>query len=316
MVRRLLQSKRMRKGQFQISFAWIFAIIIGVFILSLTIFGVSKFIKTEKVSQDTQAGKEIETMLNPLESGYETGQMVYISMPTESKIYNNCYSDGTFGKQGIQVSQKSIGKSGEKGVEITSYNKYIFSEEVERGEDFYVFSKPFYFPFKIADLIYFTSSEDKYCFEDADEDIKEELESLGQPNIFTENCSDEKFIEICFEKDNCEIVVNYLGGYLIKDKEIMYFNDDVLMFAAIFSNEETYNCQLQRLMKRTAVLSEIYSEKSNILLDRCVTNLESDLILLKNSALSLKDSSQIHSLSLTSEDLEKSNKNNWGCELW
>lgn len=312
------------RAQFQISFAWVFAIIVGVFILSLTIFGVSKFIKTEKVSQDTQAGKEIETLLNPLESGFETGKVVYISMPAESKIYNNCYDAGAFGKQGIQVSQKSIGKSEEKGVEISSYNKYIFSEQSERGKNFYIFSKPFNFPFKVADLIYFTSSEDKYCFEDSPAEIKNELEDLKKgggedlfPNIFLENCSNEEgFIEVCFNKNNCDIVVNYPGGYLIKNGERMYFDDDALMFAAIFSDRGIYNCQLQRLMKRTAMLSDIYFDKSGILLDRCATNLEGDLVFLKNSVLNLEDSLQIHSLSLIAEDLEKANENNWGCELW
>jgi hypothetical protein len=43
---------------------------------------------------------------------------------------------------------------------------------------FYVFSTPFEMPFKIADLIYITSTKDKYCFISPPEDIEEELEGL------------------------------------------------------------------------------------------------------------------------------------------
>ena len=155
-----------KKAYLQISFAWLFAIIVGAVILFLAIFFSIKLINIEQTIQDAKTSKEIGILLNPLETGFETTKSTSISFPAETRIYNKCNNKGTFGRQIIQVSQKSFNEWSETNIDVGFSNKYIFSEEYVEGKKFYIFSKPFDFPFKVSDLMMITSSEKDYCFID------------------------------------------------------------------------------------------------------------------------------------------------------
>ncbi|MFQ5531970.1 MAG: hypothetical protein ACE5ES_05110, partial [Candidatus Nanoarchaeia archaeon] len=243
-----------KRGYLQISFAWLFAIIAGAVILFLAIYGVTKLISTEEDILNAKTGKEIGVLLNPLETGFETGKVTSLTMPVESRIYARCKIGGNFGKQTISVSQQSFNKWTETNLEIDFENKYIFAEIPVEGKKFYLFSKPFKMPFKIADLIYMAPSSEKYCFlglEDSGamelEDIKDELVSLNQGNILIENCSEqEEIIKVCFSSGkDCYINVNYGRGIFQKKGETMYFETDALMYGAIFiDSSENYECNV------------------------------------------------------------------------
>jgi hypothetical protein len=58
---------------------------------------------------------------------------------------------------------------------------FLFSKEQNSGLDYYVFSKPFEFPYKIADLVFLTS--ENYCFLNAPEEIADEILGLRIENI-------------------------------------------------------------------------------------------------------------------------------------
>jgi hypothetical protein len=71
----------------------------------------------------------------------------------------------------------------------------------------------------------------------------------------------------------------------------MYFTDNTLMYAAIFSDSDTYECQLKRLMQRGEELTSLYIEKSNIIAAKgCSSNLGNDLSVL-SSQFNVVDSS-------------------------
>ena len=238
---------RNKRGALDISFAWLFAIIVGGFILFLAVYAAIKLVGTEQTVQDAKTGKEIGILLNPLETGFESGKTNLLTMPVETRIYNKCNNQGIFGRQIIQISQKSFNQWSETNINVGFSNKYLFSGIYSEGKKFYLFSKPFEFPFKVADLIYVTPSEDKYCFVNPPEEIYEELESLKQENIFLDNCP--AGIKVCFSGESgCEVDVNYNGKYIEKNNERIYFEGDALMYAAIFSSKEIYECQLKRLM--------------------------------------------------------------------
>ena len=150
---------RNKKAFLQISFAWLFAIIIGGFILFLAIYASTKIIKTEQTALDAGTAKEIGVLLNPLETGFETGKKNSFILPAETRIYNRCNNNGVFGRQIIKISQKSFDKWTDTNVNVGFSNKYIFSENFVEGKKFFLFSKPFKFPFKVTDLIYLTSSK-------------------------------------------------------------------------------------------------------------------------------------------------------------
>lgn len=306
---------RNKRGALQISFGWLFAIIIGGFIIFLAVFGVTKLMKTEQTTLDAKTGKEIGVLLNPLETDFESAKTTSFTMPTESRIYNGCKNTGNFGKQLIKVSQKSFNKWTETNINIGFSNKYIFSKEAIEGKKFYIFSKPFDFPFKVADLIYMTSSKDVYCFVDAPDEIKEEIETIKQKNILTENCS-QKMINVCFS-GNCDININYGSGYVEKQGKKLYFVSDTLMYAAIFGDVDVYECQLKRLMQRIEKLSLIYKDKA-ILIDKqgCESKMNTGLSELKLLADNFDKSKDIFLLETKINNLNKKNEVVGECRLW
>lgn len=305
------------KNGLEFSFTWLFAVIIGAVILVLAIYAATKLMSTGGLETSTATAKEIGILLNPLETSFEEGKTTSISVNTETRIYNGCDDDsGNFGKQLISVSQKSFGKFTEPSIEVSFPNKYIFSEDYEEGKKFYIFSKPFEFPFKIADLIYISSADKKYCFIDAPKNIEEELNQIKQENFATGNCSTlNGFIRVCFGTlKNCEIRVNYNLKYVEKNKSSAYFETDALMYGAIFSEKNIYECQVKRLMQRAGELSSIYSKKSNLLSQKeCNSNLELDSFKI---LLSDYESSSDLSLLSNKADEIKGGNDAVSCGMW
>ena len=308
----------MKKRGLEFSFAWLFAIIVGAFILFLAIFAVSKIISLGETEVDAKTGKEFGIILNPLESGAESATSNYITMPVESRIYNKCNLEGNWGRQIIQVSQKSFNKWSQTNIDVGFSNKYLFSENYVEGKKFYLFSKPLEFPFKVSDLIIVTKAETKYCFIDAPEEIKDDISRLKQGNLLTENCSSKtENLKICFQSYNsCNVIVDYQNGVVKKGQNSLYFEGDALMFAAIFSDKDIYECQLKRLMKRTKNLALIYIDKGNFVSKvDCNSNLDTELSALISASANLKSSQDLSSLKLIVDELNDKNSEAI-CKLW
>ncbi len=310
-----------KKGALQMSFAWIFAILAGVFILALAIFAVTKFTGIEGTASDVKTSRGIEILLNPLEIGFESGKTTAFSLPSESKIYASCREYGDFGSQRINVSQKVYGKWSETDIEVSFVNKYIFSREPVQGKTFYLFAKPFNFPFKVSDLIYMISSEDNYCFIDAPRDIKKEISDWGLKNLRYTDCSEDS-INVCFRGgENCAVDVSYdynsNDGVISKNDENFYFSDDSLMYAGIFADADLYECQVSRLMKRTEKLSLLYEDKINFLQKEigCDAGIKSNLAIFRNLFGNFIDSFDLKVLGNFADNIE--NENDFGeCKLW
>ncbi|HEB47040.1 MAG TPA: hypothetical protein ENI22_01060 [Candidatus Pacearchaeota archaeon] len=306
--------KKNQKAQFQISFAWLFAIIVGAFILFLAIYAAVKVINIGESATSARAGKEISVLLNPLETGFEAGKTTLLKMPVETRIRNRCSSAGNFGRQTIQLSQKSFNKWTETDIDIGFSNKYIFSEDITEGKNFFLFSKPFRFPFKIADMIYLTSAKKDYCFLNATERIEEEISDLNQDNLFTENCPDNS-IKICFKGGSeCDINVNEKLRSVEKRNQVMYYETDALMYAAIFSDKDIYECQIERIMQRAEELSLLYDDKATFLLSQgCLP--EVNLFAFGSSVNSIKSSAELITIKSIADDIEREN-NLAECKLW
>lgn len=307
----------MSKGAIEFSFTWIFAILVGIFILGLAIYFSVKIISIGETSVDARVGKEIGVLLNPLETGFESLKASSFTMPVETRIFNKCNTDGKFGKQLIHISQKSFNKWTDTNIDAGFSNKFIFSKNYSQGKKFYVFSKPFEFPFKVADLIFLTSTEEKYCFTDAPEKIIEELENLNQENILIENCSANS-VQVCFS-GSCDIEVNYDGKYVEKNSKKIYFENEALMYAGIFADKEVYECQVKRLMQRISELAKIYQEKST-LTSRvgCNSNTDGDLLILMTASENFAKTGNSAQLNSFTEIVEKINDNNnaASCRMW
>lgn len=303
----------MNKKGFEVSFAWLFAILVGAVILILTIYGITKYVQTEQTILNAKTGEEIGVLLNPLETSFESAKSVSLTLPVDSRIYNRCDNLGEFGHQKIPISQKSFGKWTETDVEASFYNKYIFSKEYVEGKEFLIFSKPFEAGFKVADLIYLTSSNDKYCFIGAPTEIKEELENINQENFFVDNCT-ANMTRVCFADSSCEVYVDYSNGYVQKEDR-MYFASDALMYAGIFSNANIYECEVKRLAQRVVKLATIYRDKANFVAQvGCNSDLNLDALI--SMAENVEDSRDMISLVNFAEEIGDKNDRNYNCKLW
>ncbi len=205
-------------------------------------------------------------------------------------------------------------------VDVRFENKYLFSNSTVEGKKFYIFSKPFEFPFKVADLIYLTSAEEKYCFDSGSlpEEIKKEITQIGQANL-APNCTGPEYkdyIKVCFNGQLCDINVNY-DSYRKTVKKRgqgeVDFVGDALMYAAIFSDNDTYECQVQRLLMRTKELANLYKEKAALM--ACDSYLGEDLNQLINQLENIKSSSALQGINSIVENIYYKNDNS-GCKLW
>jgi len=303
-----------KRGFLQIPFAWLFAIIVGAVILFLAVYISMKLIGTEQTTQDAKAGKEIGVLLNPLETGFETGKTTTLNMPVETRIYSRCSNQGIFGEQTIRVSQKNFNKWSETDIDVSFPNKYLFSENFVEGKKFFIFSKPFNFPFKVADLIYITSKN--YCFISAPEEVAEEVADLKQENLFLENCP-EKSTNVCFLGGaECEINIDYNAGYVSKKTGKVYFNNDALMYAGIFSEDNLYECEAKRLMQRVAQLTLLYNNKAELVSKSgCNSNLGGELSQLNNFAGTFSGTINLNAMNSVVKKLEEKN-DVAECRLW
>lgn len=315
-----------KNGALEFSFAWIFAIIAGLFIIFLAIYGVTKFIGLENAAGNAESAKGIGVLTNPLESSFEALTRTMMITPVETRIYTTCSNNSLFGEQAIRTSIKMNNKWSDEGVDVGFQNKYIFSKDPVEGKNFYLFSESFEVPFKVADLIYITSANDKYCFLNSPSNVEEEIKALkGTEDSTTENfflftnsvdCP-EGSIKVCFKRGvrNCPIEV--YPNFVVKDGKTMYYQGNALMYATIFSNKEDYECQLDRLVGRAEELYKIYADKSKFVFMKtgCDSGMGVDLLLMLNTMKNFQNSNDLSQIYSMSSDINKQNGNS-ECRLW
>ncbi len=304
------------KAQLDISFAWIFAIIVGAAILGFAIYLAANIINQGQTTIDAKTAKEIGVLLNPLQLGLEDFKSTKMSFASNTRVYNDCNLVGDFGNQKVMVSQMSFGKWTDTGMDYSQPNIYIYSNETMEGSNFNVFAEQFKFPFKVADLIYMIPEGREYCFVNAPSNVNESITRFNLKNLVL-NCTSNS-IRVCFESSvDCDIQVKYNQGEITKKDGTVYFSDDSLMYAGIFSDKFTYECQLKRLMKKTAILSKLYQDKSTLISRAgCNSNVEADLSSFKTSLIGIKDSSNLFSLSQMAKSIGEKNDANIDCKLW
>lgn len=317
-----------KKG-LEMSFSFIFAMIVGAAILFFAIYGVTKLIGTANTAQGSEVSKEISIMINPLQTSVETSKEMSVELTQETRIYDECYyASSSFGSQGLSVSLKSIGdKWGDKGAEIITENKYIFSRDVEEGKKLYLFSKGFYFPWKVADIIVMTSGN--YCFVSPPTEIEEEILQIknngGMTNIEVNYSVDEcdaDSLKVCFDY-SCNISVygscyncenSYETGYVSKDGDKLYYSGN-LIYGAIFSDKDLYECNVKRLMKRIYHQGNLLIATENIISEKCSTGLDSDINYFAKNVIYLNSSYELFALKDLADELDEKNSESI-CELW
>jgi len=290
-----------RRG-FAFSFPWLFAIIVGAAIIFLAIYGSTKILRTGEFEQNTETAKKLTTLFEPLSSGTADGSSGRIKLTSPVRIYEDCFTDGNFGRQRFSTSEETTFSEGDfsnAGVGISVSNKYVFAQTPIEGKEFYYFTKKFSMPYDVADILMISSEE--YCFVKPPTFVKEDIENLKLDEItLTESINEcaqknprlSKENIVCFGNlgSECSIKVtdtsiqrDYTTGYIERegttDKNYYIQN---LIYAAIIADNQNYECNTKRLSMRTSTLTAVYTEKSKLLSLRgiCNSGLDSGLLRL------------------------------------
>lgn len=326
----------MNKRGYEFSFAWLFALIIGASIIIFAIYSATRIVETKRFESETLQAKQLGILLNPTETNLESARLTTINA-RNTRILNDCdsaASRGIFGSQDISAQIKSgIGKewTEEPGAQSSFHNKYMFSDDiVEAEKEFYVFSKPLKFPFKIADLLILTSDNEKYCFvmgnRADEEEIKKELrDDLKIKNVYfvdSENDCIDDDKKVSFMRRRCDdcVSVDLSNEKVEKEEKTLHYvkssdSDDkyALLYAAIFSNSTIYECQVKRLFAgRAAQLARLYNEKAKFFFVnyQCGGSVVQDAFLdYENAARGIYNSGELNSMESISQDLKIKNEN-------
>ena len=271
-----------KKGM--IEFNWIFVLIIGAVILFIAVFFVGKLIGTQQYASNTELAKNFDILLNPFASIGGMGTVTLaktIQMPQTTQINQSCSVKDRRITMYLR-SESSTGKKwGEWGLPNQIYNKYIFSNAFMQAKTFEVFSMPLNLPFRIDDLIFIMDKD--YCFVNAPAEVKGEIGMVNLSKLrFVDSTNDCKAgsIEVCFETSGCDIRVvgdcttttttdcnKFDYGYISKKGKLDYATTP-MMYAAIFSDQKMYDCEMKMIKERLDGLIEIYKQKAVILAEQ------------------------------------------------
>jgi hypothetical protein len=306
-----------RKG-FELSFGWLFAIIVGAVIIFLAIYAAGKLASNQNQIINTETGKELGILLSPVETNLESGELSFITFPRDTKVGNMCSDLGNFGSQKINItSDTGISGGNDVGVASSFYNKYIFSSTIIDGKTLYVFAKPVEIAYKIADLILIWSDKESYCFVMPPREIEDELSAMKPKNIYVaevaskiSNCS-KSSKKVCFTANTntkCDIQVSMNSKAVTKGNSTVYFEGTALLYGAIFASPSTYECQVKRLMKRNSELALLYAGKANNLGSRgCNSNLQETFLAYANHSLRVNSSRQLKDIQIEAADIARRN---------
>ena len=310
------------KRGFELPFSWLFAVIAGGVILFIAIYAAVNIIDSSKAVGYSETAKSLTILFDPLESGIASTRGDVIRFNRESRTNYGCYTTSTkspvFGRQTISFSEQSgLGKEWQEvGAEISVYNKYLFADNIEQGKNLYLFSKPFFMGFKVSDLIILSS--ENFCFVSPPDFINDDLSVLAFDNINVSNTianCETNSKKVCFglSDSRCNITVFDRGdwfktGQVQKNGDSIYYVGN-LIYAAIFSSPEIYECNIKRLGEKMAELGWVYKDKTEVVGAKgCDSIIGNDLELLSEKASDIQNSLDLFDAEQIAEQMDEKNK--------
>lgn len=302
----------MRSRGLEVSFAWLFALLAGAVILSLALYATISFVQQGRTEVDSETAAAFVALLSPIETSLQYSRASYITLSENTNIDNLCNSQGLFGRQQIQTEVDSTFSEPSAGVPITAQNKYLFSQERLEGDTIGIIAFPIYLPYKVADAIILI--DEPYCFVDAPDEIKNDLEGLGIERVSfvdaLQECAEAR--TVCFGNSRCDVFVDVQRSS-VTSSATMYSIPDVqgsqaLLYAAVFSDPTIYECQVQRLIKRASEIAALYSSKATILeSSACSSHLQADLATYASLAEGFERSAQLGTVYVQAVSLYEKN---------
>lgn len=303
------------------SFNWLFAILVGATFIFLAIYAANSLIGSERQVLDTQAAQQLESLLNPLETSIETlAKPRDLIFPAESRILVGCDEDPEYSSSTLQVQISSaLGQKWENnGYENKLYSKYIFASKENQGKRFASIVLPFNLPYKIGQFTIIWS--EPKCLVNPTQEIAKAFGNTTYNIIIKENAAScpVKSERICFESSDevCDVTVDSANRRVRKGSKNLFYEGN-LIYAAIFSDPEIYECNLRRLNQKRIYLSQLMAAKSQLIettsLTGCSRTIQSSLI--SYSKINYNNSRNLAYLFDEANKLEKQN-DPLQCELW
>jgi len=317
------------KHAFEFSFSWIFAIIVGAVILFLAIFVSMNLIKGGEYEINIKTARSVLNTFEYIQTQTEESSVPPpLQLLKQTKIFTSCDSQEDFGEASIAISEVSgfSKEYTEKSKSVSTNNLYIFAEdeiEIKKQGNVYFFIMPFKMPFKTGDISIMHSKQ--YCFVDPDFEIENKISEIAQDNsenmVVEDSISrcEENSVKVCFGGGRgCDVVVDTDGqkGTVSKDGEQLFFIGD-LVYAAIFSSAENYECGVKRLITRLEYLSELYYDKAIFVNIRgCSTGLEDEMRQLQGMAEDYRDLGDLVEIKELADEIEQINQDETICQLF
>lgn len=240
---------KMKKAQMQ-QFAWIFSIVVGAIVLFLAFFFVTQYGKqVEKPTKQAVLSAGIDILLEPFSAIGSLAEVRAepIEIPKDMHIEFDCNDDNDYSEI------KARGKK-HKTFELTrkSYDKYIFANTIETKSKskFLAFSLPIKIPFYVATATVIVNKD--YCIKNLPQKYKESLNEIYEPI--------KDSIKTKLEFENCEPNQEIYG--INKGRVYGKYFINQLVVAAVFSENDLYNCNLNRILKRAIRIAKIYKSKA------------------------------------------------------
>ena len=314
----------------ELSFGWIFSLIVGGAILFLALYAASQLTDTERQVQQTFTAQELVIRLTPLTTTLEsTSRPGNLSFSTQTRITPRCVIEKTDSFEEVRVASRSgIGQPWkENGLAVQAPMLYLFSATPSEGTTFNMLIKPVLLPFKVGDSIALWSGT--ACFVQPPAEVQEDIslfEEKGNAVMTVNRVQDctRNSTTVCFavagnvpaSKSSCTVIVDVTAQTVEKQgHKVSYI--EPLIYAAIFSEPNLYECNVQRLLRRADFLASIYSEKSALIASRsasgCSSALQGDLAIYRTLAQN-GTSYSLAPLLAKARELNRANPD--ACPLW
>ncbi len=247
------------KKAIMISFKFILSMIIGALILIFFIFFAFQHISSSEKTSAVEIVNYLDLKLDILSNSLSASTQ--FNLPDKKDINFFCNK--------IYIDYK-------KGTYSTTTDKIIASPSRLKQKDLQIYTKSWFFPFKVTNFYYISNKNINFYIEDLNLLSKipkifntyqiQEINKNADKNIVVFSSQPRNLQELL--EDNIK-VLHILNDNQItfypESKTTSYLGEEMLLLAIFSSNYYEYECLKQKAIQRLDLISSIYRQKSLLL---------------------------------------------------
>lgn len=254
-----------QKKAFMISFKFILSIIIGSIILMFFIFFAFKHISTQEKLASLDIINYLDLKLDILSNSQNLNTQ--FNLPSNYNLNFICNK--------ILISNKKTSYS-------SSTEKLIASPSILKGKEIQIWTKSWFFPFKVTNFYYIANKKTNFYIES--NELLKKIPKIFNAYPLTDTSkiieksriSDKTVLVFSSQPKNLQELLknNIKVLHILNNKQITFYPeqkttsylDEETLFLAIFSSDfDKYECLKQKLINKLQKISSIYKQKSLLL---------------------------------------------------